>query len=282
MNPVLSETAAPGGVYLCQVSEQLSCAACCGLYNVVDCSYTALQKMLSHRSDRFALLPRTADAIIEFGRKIAAGQVLESPWADFHHCPFIGLIGNKRQRVGCLLHPLAEGNNGVDYRGLSYYGGMACRQYFCPAHRDLAPEIKTIVQRLAAGWYDYGLIVTETALLGALVAEIEKRLAAPISLADVLDRPAALRVLRDVLYLKIDWPYRHGSVNSLCHYFFADRRYGREPVDYGRAGRDPVGFETIFTELTSGFQTADDLLSAEQRLDCLFQKAADALGGSLL
>lgn len=29
---------APGGVYLCRVNENLSCGACCGLYNVPDLS----------------------------------------------------------------------------------------------------------------------------------------------------------------------------------------------------------------------------------------------------
>ena len=154
---------------------------------------------------------------------------------------------------------------------------MACRQYFCPAHRDLAPEIKRFVQRLAVSWYEYGLIVTETVLLGALVSEIEKRLAVSMSLRSVLDNPSVYQALREVLFLKIDWPYRQDRGSGLCHYFFTDRRYGRGPVDYGNAGRHPIGFETIFTELASGFESASDLRRAEQRLDFVLQKAAEAV-----
>ena len=238
--------------------------------------------MLSRRSERFASLTRSAASIVEFGHTVESSQLHDRPWGELHHCPFVGLIGNGRQRVGCLLHPLAEGNNGVDYRGLSYYGGMACRQYFCPSHQILAPEIKHIVQRLADSWFDYGLIITEATLLGALVAEVKKRLAAPIPLGGVIDSPSVSQALRNVLFVKIGWSYRQAGNHGLCHYFFTDRRYSRGPVDYGRAGRQPIGFETIFTELTSGFKSAADLHDAEQRLDSLLREAADALRGSLL
>jgi len=272
-----AESPIPGGIYLCQVNKGVSCAACCGLYNAADCSYTGLKKMLSDRTKRFAGLERNADTICEFGRQVKSRQLHDRPWADFHHCPFIGLIGSNRQRVGCLLHPMAEGNKGVDYRGLSHYGGMACRQYFCPSHRELAPEIKTIIQLLAGSWYEYGLIITEADLLAALKSEIEIRLPAELSLRSVLHDPACVLALREVLFLKIEWPYRHSGVRGLCHYFFADRRYVKEPVDYRGAGSQPVGFGKIFYELNSGFQTADELHGAEERLETLFQKAVEAV-----
>jgi hypothetical protein len=277
MKPVSAESQVPGDFYLCQVGENVSCAACCGLYNAEDCTYAGLHRMLSDRSRQFALLPRSADTIAEFGRQVEWSQLRSRPWSDFHHCPFVGLIGDNRQRVGCLLHPLADGNKGVDYRGLSYYGGMACRQYFCPSHRDLAPAIKQILRHLAGNWYEYGLVITETVLLKALVSEIEKKIAAPLSADAVLDNPAAIRALREVLFLKIDWPYRQGGGKALCHYFFADRRYRRQPVDYSSAGRHPVGFEKIFAELTSGFQNSDELQRAERRLESLLQLAANAV-----
>ena len=284
MSRAPSESSIPGDIYLCQVSETVSCAACCGLYNAPDSSFTALQKMLSERTRRFARLPRKAQDMIEFGRQVESRQVRNRPLIDFHHCPFIGLIGGHRQRVGCLLHPLADGNKGIDYRGLSYYGGMACRQYFCPSHRQLAPEVKLIVRRLAGNWYEYGLIVTETALLGTLASEIEKRLSASMSLGSVADSDnlAVCRALRELFYVKTSWPYRKENGKGPCHYLYSDRRYAREPVDYDAAGRRPVEFETIFNELTSTFRTADDLRSAERRLEAILQQASSAIRGSLL
>ena len=123
---------APGGVYLCQVNQQVSCGACCGLYNVAEVSRDALESMLTDRTRNFARVPREADAIVAFGRQVLKKLRGRAPFPDFHHCPFVGLVGQSFARVGCLLHPLAAGNDGVDYRGLSYYGGMACRVYFCP------------------------------------------------------------------------------------------------------------------------------------------------------
>ena len=273
-----------GGIYLCQVSEKISCAACCGLYNVANCSFDALMDMLSNRTERFGKLPRTANAICEFGRQVASSQTGDRPWDDFHHCPFIGLIGDCRQRVGCLLHPLAQGNEGIDYRGLSYYGGMACRRYFCPSYRNLAPVTKKFVRRLAGNWYEYGLVVTESLLLGALVSAIETRLSVPLPLDRVADSdsPAVVRAMREVLFLKMHWPYRRGTAEALCHYFFSDRRYVRGPVDYSMSGRHPSVWDTIFKELNSGFQTADELRGAERRLEDLLRQAAKAVQGTLL
>ncbi len=44
----------PGGVYLCQVSAQVSCGACCGLYNVADLSRENLTRMLERRTRCFS------------------------------------------------------------------------------------------------------------------------------------------------------------------------------------------------------------------------------------
>ncbi|MCP4691168.1 MAG: hypothetical protein GY859_24185, partial [Desulfobacterales bacterium] len=158
---------APGGVYLCQISERISCGACCGLYNVADQSRAGLTRMLAARTDAFAGVSRGVEAILSFKKEVEAAENRERPFPDFHHCPYIGLVGRDRSRVGCLLHPLAEGNRGVDFRGLSYYGGMACRVYFCPSCRELPRAHKEIIRETAENWHQYGLIITEAALVMA-------------------------------------------------------------------------------------------------------------------
>ena len=129
--------ASPGGVYLCQVGERVSCGACCGLYNIADLSQRSLEVMLTEQTEEFARVPRTTEAIEAFQKKIEGWTPPQRPFPDFYHCPFLGLIGLNGRRVGCLLHPAAAGNNGIDWRGLSYYGAMACRTYFCPSVRHL-------------------------------------------------------------------------------------------------------------------------------------------------
>lgn len=136
----------PGGVYLCQVNETISCGACCGLYNVADASRDYLAHMLLERTRRFAAVPRTTDGIDAFGREALAMETRQRPFPHFHHCPYVGLIGEESSRVGCLLHPLGTGNHGIDFRGLSYYGGLACHSYFCPATHQVKPDYKRVLR----------------------------------------------------------------------------------------------------------------------------------------
>ncbi len=113
--------------YLCQVGRRVSCAACCGLYNVRNLSAVGLEAMLAARTDAFDRVPRQEEAIEAFGRRQRGWTPEERPFPHFHHCPYVGLIGRGHRRVGCLLHPAVTGNSGHDWRMLSYYGAKACR-----------------------------------------------------------------------------------------------------------------------------------------------------------
>lgn len=75
---------------------------------------------------------RSIDAILAFEQERLRAEGSDVPIPDFHHCVFVGLIQDGGERIGCLLHPLALGNGGVDWRGLSFYGGAACKYFFCP------------------------------------------------------------------------------------------------------------------------------------------------------
>ncbi len=92
----------PGGIYLCQVNEKISCGACCGLYNVADASFDALTAMLSKRRDVFEDVHRDVDSILDSKRQVEAVESPHGPFPKFYHCPFLGLIGPKRSRVGCF------------------------------------------------------------------------------------------------------------------------------------------------------------------------------------
>jgi hypothetical protein len=263
------ETTVPGGIYLCQVNEQISCGACCGLYNVRHASFETLTKMLFDRTERFRGVRRDTQPIIQFGRGIEALASRKRLLPEFHSCPFIGLVGNDRTRVGCLLHPAAAGNGGVDYRGLSYYGGMACRDYLCPSYSGLSAMIKKIVQDTSLSWYDYGLIITEAKLLGALFDEIEKKLDSGISSQHFLSNRQSIHAIRNIMSLKIKWSYRPHPEAGLCHYFFNDRRYDRKPVNYHQIGKKPSKYDTIFRELESAFSSVGELRQAELKLNNL-------------
>jgi hypothetical protein len=266
-NDKAEDMAVPGGVYLCQVSESVSCGACCGLYNLTYISANTMINILKVRTSRFAKIPREVSHIIRFGETICSLIRNDQPFPDFHHCPYVGLIGNKKSRVGCLLHPMAEGNEGVDYRGLSYYGGMACRIYFCPVNRTLPKRIKNIVRTCFDDWYEYGLIITENNLIAGIFQEIEGRLEKPLYL-DMIS-PEALSKIYRLLTLKLNWQFRSPKW-PIVNYFFEDQKYQPPIIDYEKIGVKPSRFHTIFQELGSSFFSARSMYQAEDILNIHF------------
>jgi hypothetical protein len=273
------ENTVPGGVYLCQVSETVSCGACCGLYNVADPSRAAMTAMLERRTDAFSGVARTVAGILAFKASVEARENQARPYPDFHHCPYIGLIGRRRSRVGCLLHPMADGNGGVDFRGISFYGGMACRIYFCPATKTLPPRWKEALRAAAPDWYHYGLLVTEKGLIQAFFQALEARLGREITATDFGPDPASIRALSDLFALKAEWPHRPPGASTPCNYFFEDNLYPTAPVVYPD-GRGPSACHDLFVALNSHFPSADALETAETALSALLGRLVHALTGS--
>jgi hypothetical protein len=261
--------AVPGSVYLCQVSETISCGACCGLYNCAVASRSRLEELLGYRTEQFAGVPRHADGIDDFRISMERREAGERPYVDFYACPFLGLIGTNGQRVGCLLHPMADGNGGIDYRGLSFYGGLACRDYFCPSYRTLSASHKEIVKAVCTDWHLYGLVITEDRLLSAFFGEIEKRLRRPLSTADVLPHASSRKAVLEFLALKLNWPYRIPDAKGPGNYFFNDGLYPKPPIDYARLGAAPSALDPILHELSSGFSRPAALNQAEALIESL-------------
>jgi hypothetical protein len=267
MQTCANDKQAPGGVYLCQIDDKLSCGACCGLYNVSQLSRPSLKAMLMLRRKLFARASRTVDGILEFKRRIESNENQNRPYPAFHHCPYIGLIGEPNTRVGCLLHPLAEGNKGIDYRGLSYYGGMACRDYFCPTHKGLKGEYKRVLRHLFEDWYEYGLIITEVSLLTTIFQEIERRLGHPLTLKLILDHPPLAHSTQKLCRLKLNWPFRDPQQPTIANYFFEEKLYDKPPV---RLPTHVALFkQMLFRQLWSCFDNRKCLRRAEDLIDDL-------------
>jgi len=256
-------------IYLCQVSPRVSCGACCGLYNVSDPSRRNLEAMLIRRTRWFAEVPRTVAGIDAFKTSVEGTEPQERPFPDFHHCAFLGVIEDDGRRVGCLLHPLAKGNEGVDWRGLSYYGGMACRTYFCPSARQLPSRWLTAVRQSMNHWYLHGLVVTERRLLAALFTELENRLGRVINTADFSEPVPAAALLTTLTTLKMNWPFRRQGAPGVSNYFFEDGLYARPAVKRKTKTLPASRFEDIFQELDSEFSSTDDIEDAEAKIEGL-------------
>jgi len=261
----------PGGVYLCQVSETVSCGACCGLYNVTDLSGDGLHAMLAKRTHRFAgMTGRDLDTVLSFRKWVEESEPQQRPLPEFHHCPYIGLIGRNLSRPGCLLHPL--GNNGIDLRGISDYGGFACRSYFCPTHDCLSADIKILIRDAARNWFEYGLMVTEVSLVQAV---LDAAGVAAFRREGHDSAPAhCTNIIRKLMDLKRCWPYRPDSAYGRVHYFFNDRLYARAPVGYAAIGAEPSRYDRIFKELCSGFGSIKELREAEAVVTDMLKRTA--------
>lgn len=266
-----------GSVYLCQVNDTVSCGACCGLYNVGHLSQTVLEKMLIERATLFETVPRTIAGIDDFRERIDGWTKPKRPFAQFHHCPFLGLVTPDYQRVGCLLHPKAAGNDGIDFRGLSYYGGFACRTYFCPSSTSLPTRYLAILRQAFDHWYPFGLIVTERKLLQAVFSGLEKRINREVTPDDFLlsSEPAAL--LREFAALKITWQYRPENAPGPCHYMFENGEYIRTPAYRATPDIPASDYDPIFVEFESAFHNKKELHNAEDILETLFSKMGTAI-----
>lgn len=267
----------PGGVYLCQVSDSVSCSACCGLYNLTDFSRRSLADTLKIRTYKFAGVPREVSDIIRFGEMVCRQTHNNQPFPEFYHCPYVGLIGNELSRVGCLLHPMADKNNGVDFRGLSYYGGMACRIYFCPVNRHLPERIKNIVRACFDDWYAYGLIITENLLIAAIFQEIETRLENRVYL-QLLSSEALSKIYR-LLTLKLNWPFRSPQW-PIVNYFFEDRQYNPPVIDYQTIRVKPSRYHTILQGLGSQIPDAQTMNEAEGILNMHFDAVIESISSN--
>ena len=259
-----------GGAYLCQTGPCVSCGSCCGLYNIPGLSRERLHAILGERTRDFAAVPRTIEAILDFERQRLGIEGTDYPVADFHHCAFVGLIRDEGERVGCLLHPLASGNGGMDWRGLSFYGGAACKHFFCPTYDALTPEWKRLIRTVLTDWYEYGLIIPEHRFLQAALEEIEDRLGAPLT-ARSLTEEGALALGR-LVRLKLDWPYRDHGVPPAWN-FFSTRQTDRPARAYPE-GVAPARVLDIMRELDTLPERAAD---AARELQTLLDLAVSAL-----
>ena len=266
-------------LYLCQVSTRVSCGACCGLYNVRNLSRAGLETMLVTRTQAFARVPRQPRAIEDFGRKLPGWTPEERPFPHFYHCPYLGLIGARRARVGCLLHPDAAGNAGRDWRELSYYGAKACRTYFCPTTHELGTAHQHIIREGVDDWYLYGLAITEHRLWAAFFEALEMRIGRRVIPSDFSDHSEAQDLLRVFAALKLDWPYRRDDAPGPCHFFFDDERYPRPLVERVDPAIPVSPYDVIFQELESRFKRVGELRRAETMLEGCIENLVAILRG---
>jgi hypothetical protein len=172
----------PFGLHLCQPDIQKSCAWCCGLYNCFNRSRTELARKLRARTAEFARTRRTVEGIVSFSENNREKEKSQLVDPEFYSCEFVGFLNAEETLVGCMLHPLARGNGGTDWRGLSFHGAMACQGFFCRCYRELSPLQKQIILSTVDDWFLYGLLISDTDFIHSFFRLVEENLIDPITL----------------------------------------------------------------------------------------------------
>ncbi len=255
---------------LCRPDTNKSCAACCGLYNVADGTRPTLHKKLTNRTDRFRDVKRTPDALNEFEAEVRARELTPPHDEGIHVCEFTGFVDAGRRSVGCMLHPCAPGNEGVDLRGMCHYGSMACKSFYCPAWEELSPDRTQIISNTVHDWHLYGLVVTDTDFVLSLFELLEDRLLAPVDQTFVKCAPVRSAFLEMLKWKDSRFLCGDTSVRLRLGRYYMNVSSSRElaqgagPMDrilnclrftYGNSGLSP-GAETVLFNDIDRFVTA--------------------------
>ena len=170
------------GPHLCQPDKQKSCGWCCGLYNSHDTSRAGLVRKLRARTEEFTRTRRTAEAILYFSERHREKEKSQLLDPEFYSCEFVGFLNEEETLVGCMLHPLARGNGGTDWRGLSFHGAMACQGFFCRSYRELSPVQKEIILSTVNDWFLFGLVISDADLIHSFFRLVEENSIDPAAL----------------------------------------------------------------------------------------------------
>jgi hypothetical protein len=204
---------------VCRPDHRKSCAACCGLYNVEDATRPALLRKLQNRTLRFQATDRSPDPLQEFKDHIQSVEATVPPEEAIHVCEFCGFLDAENRVVGCMLHPTAPGNGGIDLRGMCHYGSMACKSFFCPAWEDISPLRLGVLVDAVQDWHLYGLVVTDVDFVTAVFDLLEDAVGSPL-VPDMLGASDAGQVFHEMLSWKDTWPYRGNAAQRRSRYYF--------------------------------------------------------------
>ena len=252
---------------LCQPGPGRSCGACCGLYNRRGHSRVELIALLREVTESFRETGGVEGNLEAYSAAmrplVDEGKLCE----DVFNCEFLGFLDDGEARVGCMLHP--EANGGSDLRGISFHGEEMCRTHLCPSHTKLTDIERLAVVAGTSDWYLYGLVVTDI----DLVKEFFRLAAAGLGEMPGAERLVHLGVrsaLSSFFTLKETWPFRDPRAPRLGKYRFSGESYDAAGIDYEALSMPPSRFHRILVSLESSFHEAGELVEAEAILaSCL-------------
>jgi hypothetical protein len=195
---------------------------------------------------------------------------------DFYSCEFVGFLDTSETRVGCMLHPLVQGNRGVDWRGLSFHGAMACQGFFCSSFRELRRAEKRVLLSVVQNWYLYGLVVSDASYVKSFFDLAAKKLRNRIDMAK-LSTPPAAKLVYEFFHWKIDWPYKHRDASPPRS---TDLGFSKTNQSGGRqdSAQESLGsMDLVFESLGLEFGSQRERQDAEWEVDQLFSRLLEVM-----
>lgn len=247
-------------IHLCQPDACKSCGACCGLYNYADSTREPLTERLRRRTGLFREKVKGPADLKPFSEFIRGTEDNARIYEVIYCCEYLGFIDGEK-KVGCLLHPYQ--NNGADLREVSFYGRELCDGHFCPSYHYISPAEKKALLNIIDDWYLYGLCVTDIDLVKdyfRLISEEVGEMPHPETFLLKKVKAAALAFFQ----MKTTWPFRSDAANRFGKYYFDGSQYMIHHIDYEKLGCEHSKYNRIFLSLTSEFNDAAGVRSAEK------------------
>ena len=247
-------------VHLCQPDPCKSCGACCGLYNYADSTKESLVKRLRRRTALFHETVNGPGDLEDFSRMIKESEPQTKIYEVIYCCEYLGFLDNNEKRVGCLLHPLQNGDK--DFRDASFYGRDLCDGHFCPSYHHISREEKLALINIIEDWYFYGLCITDIDLVKEYFRFISEGIGEMPS-ADRFKEGALKKIALCFFSLKLSWLFRSPETNRFGKYYFDGSQYMINHIDYDALSCERSRFDRIFLSLTSQFNTLEELRKGE-------------------
>ncbi len=246
---------------LCQPDPGKSCGACCGLYNHGDNSRPALVERLRRATEAFRSAGGIEGNLDEYSHAMRPLMNDDKLCEEVFNCEFLGFLGGRELRVGCMIHP-AE-NQGMDLRGRSFYGKGLCQGHLCPSHEKFSPGEKLAVVTGVSDWYLYGLVISDIDLVKEFFLQASSRFGEAPGIS-ILLMPGVRRALAAFFRLKEDWPFRDRGAPRLGKYLFLDGGYVESEIDYEALGLPRSRFHRLLVSLETCLGAAGELAEAER------------------
>ncbi|KAF0123445.1 MAG: cytoplasmic protein [bacterium] len=259
--------------HLCQPDCGKSCGACCGLYNWNDHSRDTLEPLLHKKTEFFQSLVQSSESFDTYREKVSELFPQSKLFETIYNCEFLGFVDEKRERIGCLLHPMV--NNGEDLRGNSFYGKELCASHQCPSYTYLTESEKKAVIYGSDDWYLYGLVITDIDFVKEYFRIINNTLGETIN-PERIKRPDLKGIISDYFRLKEEWEFR-SKKKRFGKYCFSYAEYHIAKIEYQKKlGIKGSSFDKILVSLGSEFNSADELHRAEVIIQASIDRFIDA------